>query len=72
MNSIQMQGAWRVLDDLPQRIVQNSERMRRADDRHDRRAVAIKASALMAYVNAERAKLTSNADRGASRRRAAQ
>lgn len=72
MSTNEVAGAWRVPDDLPQRIVANSERMRRADDRHDRREVAIKASALMAYVNSERGKLAHNRERGASRRKAAQ
>lgn len=65
-------GAFRVPADLPQRIIENSERLRKFEARHYRRAVAGKALDLMGYVTAERAKRAVNAARAAGRGKAVQ
>jgi hypothetical protein len=63
--------AYRVPADLPQRIIANSERLRKFDARHYRRAVAGTALDLMGFVAAEQAKRAVNSSRASGRGKAA-
>jgi len=62
----------RVPGDLPQRIVKNSERLRKFETRHYRRDVAHTTMRLMAEIAAETAKQNANAERARGRKRTAQ